>query len=219
MVQRKLQQAKYPTDFRYFVIYTGYVESLANAPLILSHNMKKRSDDRCKTWQEAWETMFNHVRGLFIESARLHRGLPSTIGETDALRSLEDCCRSAMENSENFFCSQCGTNLSPLRVTDLDADSSVELVTDFIAAVRDSDCIDLDQELCELGWANGWNIPGYLGDKPGLVSVISEYGENFLGDYDGLRNVHDFMWDEKKKFWHAVDIAEYTPLMTPVRTR
>lgn len=201
-----------PSHYRTFLLYTGYVESSASAPLVISHHFSLK--ETRETWQEAWEAMFLHFKGVFDIAVRSFNGI--AVEGFENVRDIRYCCAKVVEDKETTFCPKCGQNLGKYRQEDIDPELLEARAFDLIEHIKSCDANGLPHEVWDLFQANGWDVPGSL--QPGIVSTIYEHAEKLLGNYEETKK-HSFHWEgsearglDKKDFWDNVHFGRYEEL-------
>jgi hypothetical protein len=208
-----LELSRKPSDYRTFVLYTGYVESSSNGPLIVSHSFDVEEEE--ETWQAAWEKMFLHFKGIFTIAMKCHNGV--AVEGFEDQRDISYCCRKVLDDKEIAYCAKCGTPLNQYREKDIDPDILNDRAWDFIDYIKGSTANSFNYELWQIFQANGWDCPGQI--KGGLVSTIYESADKLLGDYEGTKE-HSVYWEdyerrglgEKRTFWTNVHFGRYEDL-------
>lgn len=198
-----------PSDYKTFLLYTGYVESSANAPLIVSHRHDVEQEE--ETWQAAWEKMFLHFRNIFSIVLKCHLGLE--VEGFEDLRDVGYCCKDHLDNKESTFCPKCGTNLNKYRKKGIDPEELNSRAWEFIEHIKSTTALGFNYELSETFYANGWSVSGEF--PTGIVSTVYESAEKLLGDYEGTKN-NSHHWGaseahggKKKTFWGNVHFGRY----------
>lgn len=201
--------SKKPTDYRTFLLYTGYVESSANAPLIVSHNFDSEEEE--ETWQAAWEKMFLHFRSIFTIAMKCHNGI--AVEGFEAQMDVSYCCRNLLDDKDTTYCPKCGTNLNKFRKKDIDPDVLNDRAWDFVEHIKSTTANGFNYELSEIFYANGWSVTGQL--PTGIVSTVYESADKLLGDYEGTKKTSVY-WEGaegrglgKNTFWSNVNFGRY----------
>lgn len=203
--------SKKPSDYRTFLLYTGYVESNANAPLVVSHRFDLEEEEE-ETWQAAWEKMFLHFRNIFTIAMKCHNGI--AVEGFENQRDVRSCCRKLLDDKETTFCPKCGTNLNVFRKKDIDPDVLNEWAWDFIEHIKSTTANGFSYEISEIFYANGWSVSGEF--PTGIVSTIYESAEKLLGDYEDTKE-NSVYWEgyerrglgSKRTFWSNVCFGRY----------
>lgn len=202
-----------PAAYRHFLLYDGYAESGVLSPVIVSHNYPlDTGDTEFKTWQEAWEFMFNHFRRVFLDIVRMENGLPAKdVPDSEWMININDCCGHALKGDKKF-CPDCGTKLDKYRPTSPeDLGLLTDYCSDFLSMVASSDNDSFNYDYCELMSSNGWNLPGYFEDD-GIITFVSHKAAWMLANLEGAKT--SWLWNEEKNFWSNVSFGRYS-LLTP----
>jgi len=201
-----MKLSKNPSDYNTFILNSGYVESGSIGSLVVSHNFDSVEEAEEETWQEAWETSFNHFSSAFLTAAKLHNGI--YVKDLDWARNISSCCEKQLDDEGASFCQKCGTALRKYRVKEVDKDRMLDMVTDFLATTINSTNDTWGSDYWELFSSIGWNVGFAV--NPGIVSFVAENAECLLSDLDEFKT--SCHWSEKKKFFSNVSFMRLSGL-------
>lgn len=195
----------FPTDpnkYNVFVFYTGYVESNAASPVVISMSRDHQFPEAA-TWQEAWEMAFLSLQKVFLKALRHENNL-----DEDGEMVPKPCCAKALAKKKvPKFCDECGSNLASLSANTFpdDPEERQELVYEFLRRLKTSTYDSLGGDLWELTDNLGWVIPGHI--DLGYVTFVHSESESLLANYHEEKET--YKWDKALNFWgdSTVDIG------------
>lgn len=170
--------SKNPNYYTTFLLYSGYVESQACSPVIVSMSRAHRFAEQ-QTKEEACLVAFNSMRKVFLDAVKLYHGF-------DGDKFVPNyCCMSAKDVDK--FCPQCGANLK--KTFPSEKEEIQEMVWKTMEGLTSSNNDTWSGELWPKTDRAGWVIPGEI--LPGIISVVYENAEVSIVD-PSLLTVQNF---------------------------
>lgn len=198
----KMNLPKNANDYTSFMIYSGYVESSAISPLIISTEERLFPEEEFSDWEKAWETSFLSMRDAFLKIVRIHHGIPD---DPNYFAYADRCHMDLVDNLDYRYCHKCGTSLSAIRSKRGEqndpyvwTDMVGELMRWLVAGTNDSTGYDLWETMGDHGWTlGGW------AHLDGIATVIFEHGESFLANFG---TEHQYLTRKSNGFWESVGL-------------
>jgi len=190
-----------PNQYKTFLLYTGYVESNAACPVVISMSRDHQFKEAA-TWKEAWEIAFFSMRDVFLKTLKQFHGFAE-----DGAVEPRDCCKVALKKKRPpRFCEDCGTNLRDLDSKRFpeDEDARKHLVYEVLSELHGATNDSWGGELWEFSDQRGWVIPGHM--EPGVITIVHEHAERLLANYEQEKDT--YLWNKDEQFWGSVGLMQ-----------